>query len=515
MKEKVFTFSNIKNDIASGLVVFLVALPLCLAIAVASGASPFAGIIGGIVGGIIVGFLSNSQLSVTGPAAGLTAIVLAAITDLGAFDIFMLAVVLAGCIQVLLGFAKAGSLSNYFPTSVIEGMLTAIGIIIILKQIPHAFGFDKDPEGDFNFIEPTGNTELDTLIFSINNIHLGATLISITGLVILIVWDKIEFLKKIKLVPPALVTVIVGVLMNQAFVASGSSLAVLSGHLVKLPDISTISTSFSLPNFTQILNPKVWMVAVTIAIVASIETLLCIEATDKMDPLKRFTNTNTELKAQGIGNIISGLLGGLPITSVVVRSSANVNSGGRTKISTIVHGILLLLCVLSIPTILNMIPLATLAAILLMIGFKLAKPTLFIHMWKNGKKQFLPFIITVLGVVFIDLLKGVSIGLMVSIFLVLRENLKIAYSLDKINHNENDPYVLKLAQEVSFLNKAAIKRTLYSIPENNSIVIDASAAAYIDFDVIQLIKEFNNIASKEKNINVELVGFKEEYKMLH
>lgn len=515
MTEKIFSLSNLKTDLAAGVVVFLVALPLCLAIAVASGASPFAGVIAGVVGGIVVGLISNSQLSVTGPAAGLTAIVLTAITDLGAYDIFVLAVVIAGIIQLLLGFAKAGSLSNYFPSSVIEGMLTAIGIIIILKQIPHAFGYDADPEGDLDFIEPTGHNMLDTLASSINNIHAGALLITAICLGILIAWEQIPSLKKIKLIPPALVAVVAGIGLNQIFMATDSSLAVLSGHLVKLPALSEIENSFTFPNFKAIGNPLVWVTALTIAIVASIETLLCIEATDKLDPYKRFTNTNTELKAQGIGNIVSGLLGGLPLTSVVVRSTANINSGAKTKISTIMHGSLLLICVLAIPALLNQIPLAALAAILLMIGFKLAKPSLFVKMWKSGKKQFLPFAVTVIGVIFTDLLKGVSAGLIVSIFLVLRENLKVAYYFEKSDHASDKPFIMTLAQEVSFLNKAAIKRSLYKLPENSRVLIDATNAAYIDFDVLNTIKEFKNIGSKENNITVELIGFKEEYKMNH
>ncbi len=347
-------FSNVRGDLASGLVVFLVALPLCLGIALASGAPLFSGIVSGVIGGIVVGFLSNSALSVTGPAAGLTAIVLSAITDLGGFDIFLVAVILAGLIQIGLGFLKAGSFSNYFPTSVIEGMLAAIGIIIILKQIPHAFGHDVDNEGDFFFIEKSGNTTFDTLIESINYIHTGALIIALLSLAILITWDKVLALKKIKVIPGALVVVILSVLLNEFFIQTGSSLAIITqNHLVNLPTFTEISNGFALPNFAALTNEKVWIVALTIAIVASIETLLCIEATDKLDPYKRFTDTNRELKAQGIGNLLSGLLGGLPMTSVVVRSTANITSGGKTKFSTIFHGVLLFTFVLSIPFILT------------------------------------------------------------------------------------------------------------------------------------------------------------------
>lgn len=509
-------FSNLRGDLSSGLVVFLVALPLCLGIALASGAPLFSGIISGIIGGIVVGFFSHSNLSVSGPAAGLTAIILTAITDLGSFQIFLVAVILAGCIQIVLGYIKAGALSNYFPTSVIEGMLAAIGIIIILKQIPHAFGHDIDNEGDFFFIEKSGHNTFDTLIESINYIHLGALIIAVVSILILIAWEKIGFLKRLKLLPGALVVVVLSIILNQIFIAIESPLAVVNkSHLVSLPSFSEIREGFALPELSAFVNPKVWMVAVTIAIaiaiVASIETLLCIEATDKLDPWKRFTNTNQELKAQGIGNIISGFLGGLPMTSVVVRSSANINSGGKTKLSTIFHGALLLICVLAIPTVLNMIPLAALAAILLMVGYKLAKPAVFIHLWKSGWVRFVPFFITVIAVVGIDLLKGVGIGLTISILFLLYENLKVAYVFQKEKYKEGDVIVIKLAQEVSFLNKAAIKKTLGQIPAESKVVIDASMTTYIDFDVLEVIKDFVTNAEENKEIELTLKGFKEDY----
>jgi MFS superfamily sulfate permease-like transporter len=505
-------FSNVRGDLAAGLVVFLVALPLCLGIALASGAPLFSGIISGVIGGIVVGFLSNSALSVTGPAAGLTAIVLTAISDLGGFDIFLVAVILAGVIQIVFGFLKAGSFYNYFPTSVIEGMLAAIGIIIILKQIPHAFGHDIDNEGDFFFIEKSGHTTFDTLIESINYIHTGALIIALLSLAILIIWEKVPFLKKIKVVPGALVVVVVSIFLNEFFIQSDSSLAIVTqNHLVSLPSFTEIRNGFALPNFTSLTNEKVWIVAVTIAVIASIETLLCVEATDKLDPYKRFTNTNRELKAQGIGNILSGFLGGLPMTSVVVRSSANINSGGRTKLATVFHGFLLILFALSIPFVLNKIPLAALAAVLLMVGYKLAKPSVFIHLWKNGYSQFIPFVITVIAVVRIDLLKGVAIGLGVSVLFILYQNLKIAYSFKKESSQNGDVITIKLAQEVSFLNKAAIKSTLGSIPEGSELIIDASSTNYIDFDVVELIKDFRNVKAEDKNIKLTLKGFKDHY----
>lgn len=506
-----------KTDILSGAVVFLVALPLCLGIALASGAPLFAGIISGIIGGIVVGILSKSQLSVSGPAAGLTAIVLAAIGTLGSYQTFLVAVVLAGAIQIVLGLVKAGTISNYFPSNVIEGMLTAIGVIIILKQLPHAVGYDVDNEGDFFFIEKnTGHNTFSALIDAINYSHLGAITVTLVSLAILIAFNKIDFLKKLKVVPGALVVVVVGVLINEFFKSSGSSLAISQDHLVSLPvpkSFNDFVGQFSLPNFAEITRPDVWVVALTIAVVASIETLLCIEASDKLDPLKRYTDTNRELLAQGTGNILSGLLGGLPMTSVIVRTSANINSGGRTKTATIAHGILLLLAVVSIPMILNKIPLACLAAVLLMIGYKLASPTVFKHMWKSGKYQFIPFIVTVVAVVFTDLLEGVAIGLVVSVFFILRANLKLAYFFKKEEYHAGELITIKLAQEVSFLNKAAIKQTLNHLPKGSKVVIDATDTFYIDHDVVQLIKDFLSVGSQDKNIQVSLVGFKDEYTM--
>lgn len=507
----------LKTDILAGVVVFLVALPLCLGIALASGAPLFAGIISGVIGGIVVGVLSKSELSVSGPAAGLTAILLAAIGTLGSYETFLLAVVLAGAIQILLSLVKAGTISNYFPSNVIEGMLTAIGIIIILKQLPHAIGYDADNEGDFFFIEnKTGHNTFTAIIDAINYSHLGAIIVTLTSLAILIAFNKVELLRRIKVVPGALVAVIVGVTINEIFKASGSNLVISQEHLVNLPvpkSFGDFFGQFSMPNFAAIGNVEVWITGLTIAVVASIETLLCIEASDKLDPLKRYTNSNWELLTQGTGNILSGMIGGIPMTSVIVRTSANINSGGRTKIATITHGILLVIAVLSIPSILNKIPLACLAAILLMIGYKLASPAVFIHMWRSGKYQVIPFIVTVVAVVFTDLLEGVAIGLVVSIFFILRANLKLAYFFKKEEYKDGEVITIKLAQEVSFLNKAAIKQTLNHLPENSKVTIDATDTFYIDHDVVQLIRDFLTIGSKDKGVQVMLQGFKDEYKM--
>ena len=514
MTKKINLFANLKSDFSSGLVVFLVALPLCLGIALASGAPLFSGIISGIVGGIVVGYLSQSHISVTGPAAGLTAIVLTAITDLGSFNAFLLAVLLAGIMQLLLGFIKAGSISNYFPTNVIEGMLAGIGVIIFLKQIPHAFGYDKDYEGDLAFLQPDGENTFSEIFAILNHVQVGSVVITLISLTILILWTKVEFLKKIKLLPAALIAVIVSILVNEIFIQSGSSLAIKNDHLVSLPvptSIEEFKSIFIFPDFASITNSKVWIVAITIAVVASIETLLCIEASDRMDVQKRYTDTNVELKAQGIGNIISSLLGGLPMTSVVVRTTANNSAGAKSKMSTIIHGFFLLVSVLAIPALLNKIPLATLAAVLLLIGFKLADPKKIKHFWEKGKYQFVPFIATLLAVVFTDLLKGVALGMIISIVFVLKGNMQRAYKFRKEQYHDGDVIHIDLAQEVSFLNKAAIKSTLTSIPENSKVIINASDTVYIAHDVLDLIKEFKKIKSKEENIKVKLIGFKKAY----
>lgn len=504
-------------DLLSGMVVFLVALPLCLGIAVASGAPPFAGIITGIIGGIVVGSLSRSHVSVTGPAAGLIAIVLVAITDLG-YETFLLAVVIAGLIQLGLGLAKAGGISSYFPTGVIEGMLVAIGIIIIKKEIPHAIGYDLEHEGDFFSYQLLREDEgfWGEIIHAFNFAHTGAIIVTILSLLIIIMFNKVPALKKIKAIPGALVAVIAGVLLNELFKISKPEWVISNEHLVVLPTADSISAflgQFQTPSFGSFANPQVWVVGVTIAIVASIETLLCLEAGDKMDPLKRYSSANTELKAQGIGNILSGLIGGIPMTSVIVRTTANINAGAKTKWSAIFHGIFLLLAVVMIPGLLNKIPMASLAAILIMIGFKLASPKVFKHIWKSGLQQFIPFIVTVVAVVFTDLLKGVGIGLVVSIFYILKGNMKLAYQFRKEQYHEGETIHIDLAQEVSFLNKAAIKQTLADLPNNSKLIIDAGNTVYIDFDVLELLRDFLQYGAKERNIQVKLVNFKEDYKM--
>ncbi len=511
------SFSFNRADLLSGMVVFLVALPLCLGIAVASGAPPFAGIIAGIIGGVLVGALSNSNVSVSGPAAGLIAIVLLAVTQLG-YENFLVAVMIAGAIQLTLGFAKAGGISSYFPTSVIEGMLVAIGIIIIKKELPHAIGYDLENEGDFYSYQLLKEDQgfFGEIIHSFNFAHTGAITVAIVSLAILIAFNKISALKKIKTLPGALVAVLAGILINAGYQMFQPSLLIANEHLVTLPKASSIGgfiNQFTLPNFNGLSNPQVWITGITIAVVASIETLLCLEAGDKMDSNKRYSNANTELKAQGIGNIVSGLIGGMPMTSVIVRTTANINAGAKTKFSAIFHGLLLLLTVVAIPGILNMIPMASLAAILIMIGWKLASPKVFKHMWQSGLQQFIPFIVTVIAVVFTDLLKGVGIGLVVSIFYILKGNMKLAYRFSKEKYHAGETVYIDLAQEVSFLNKAAIKQTLSDLPTDSKVIVDAGNTVYIDFDVLQLLRDFVEFGAKERKINIQLINFKEEYNM--
>ncbi|GAB3645814.1 SulP family inorganic anion transporter [Echinicola sediminis] len=460
------------------------------------------------MGGIVVGFLSQSNVSVSGPAAGLTAIVIVAIQDLGGFEIFLVAVVLSGLIQLILGFLKAGSISNYIPSNVITGMLAGIGVIIFLKQIPVALGSDAEIGSGFAIF--TG------IAASFTGVQIGVIVVTAISLGILIGWENIPALKKLKLLPAALVAVIVGVVINEIFLMTGSPLAIGEDYLVSLPvpeSAEDFKNLITLPQFSAISNPEVWVVAITIAIVASIETLLCIEAADRMDPMKRVTNTNIELKAQGVGNIVSGLIGGLPMTSVVVRTTANVNSGAKSKMSAIIHGVFLLISVLSIPFLLNKIPLATLAAILLMIGYKLAKPATFKYFWNQGKYQFVPFIATLSAVVFLDLLKGVALGLVISVFFILRGNAKRVYYFNKEGYKDGDVIHVDLAQEVSFLNKAAIKQTLNHIPKGANVVIDASDTVYVAHDVLELIREFKDVQAPEREITVKLVGFKKAYNL--
>lgn len=503
-------FKYLKNDLPSSVVVFFVALPLCLGIALASGAPLFSGVIAGIIGGIVVGALSGSQIGVSGPAAGLAAIVLTAIGTLGGFENFLLAVVLGGIIQLVFGILKAGVIGYYFPSSVIKGMLTGIGIIIILKQIPHFFGYDPDPEGDFAFFQVDGKNTFSEILEALNNISPGATLVAIIGLVILLLWDKVLSKKgKIfKLIQGPLVAVAVGIIFF-VLTKGNDTLNISADHLVSVPipkDASSFFAQFSFPNFGAIGNPQIWITAFTIALVASLETLLCVEATDKLDPHKNVTPTNRELLAQGTGNIISGMIGGLPITQVIVRSSANIQSGGRTKMSAIIHGFLLLISVILIPRLLNMIPLSVLAAILFIVGFKLAKPALFKTMYDLGWKQSIPFFVTVIGIVFTDLLIGIGLGLAVGIIVILLKSYQNSHFLH-IEDKSNGKHKIKmtLAEEVTFFNKGAILKELESLPRDTSLELNLINTRYLDNDIIEILEDFT-LKAKERNIDIKLVS---------
>ena len=507
-------FSNAKNDVLAGLIVFLIALPLCLGIAQASNAPLFSGIVAGVVGGVVIGFLSKSNLSVSGPAAGLVAIVIGAIGQLGAFDIFLCAVIIAGALQLILGFVRAGSIANYFPSSVIEGMLAGIGITIILTQVKEAVGY-KRPIAEDVMSDGELGAASQPIWEALHHVQPGAIIIALVCLAILVLWST-KAMKKVQMIPAGLVVVIVGTLLNQLFASVAPQYYLSGASLVSLPIPASATEffgQFTLPNFSGFSNPLVWQTGVVIAVVASIETLLCIEATDKLDPLKRFTPGDSELKAQGIGNIVSGLIGGLPITSVIVRSSANINAGGRTKLSAITHGVLLLVCVAAIPFILNMIPKASLAAILIFTGYRLCRPAIFSHMWHAGKSQFIPFLITAVAVVGLDLLKGVGIGMAIAIVYLLKNNMNIPFYFKKGSYRNKQVLKLELAQEVSFLNKASIKQTLDNLPENSSIVLDATNTFYIDYDVLELIREFTVTQAKDRNIKISLIGFQDQYEI--
>jgi len=503
---KIFNFKYLKSDFSSGLVVFLVALPLCLGVALASGAPLISGIIAGVVGGIVVGALSGSQLGVSGPAAGLAVTVLTSIAELKAYDTFLLAVVLAGVFQIILGLLKAGVIGYYFPTSVIKGMLTAIGIIIILKQIPHAMGIDLDYEGDESFFQRDGQNTFSELGRITELFNEGALVIGLISLGIMILWEQ-PFIKRNKIlnmIPGALLAVVAGIILNTGLNILPAFFHLESNHLVSLRITNSIGdffTLFQVPNFAAINNFAVWKVALVIAIIASLETLLSVEATDKLDPDSRITPTNRELQAQGAGNILSGLLGGLPLTQVIVRSSANIQAGGKTNLATVVHGLILLVCTIAIPTVLNQIPLASLAIVLIMVGYKLAKPAIFKEMYREGRDQFVPFVVTVVAVVFTDLLEGIGVGVFVAMLYILYTNYKGSMSFMR----EGNSVLIQFNKDIFYFNKSELKIKLASLKEGDMVYIDGTKSSFIDHDIFLTLEDFQKEV-KNRKITVEFKG---------
>ncbi|MCO6456359.1 MAG: bifunctional SulP family inorganic anion transporter/carbonic anhydrase [Pirellulaceae bacterium] len=512
---QLFTPQTVFRDLAAGLVVFLVALPLCLGVALASDAPLSAGLMAGVVGGILVGLVSRSHTSVSGPAAGLTAIVASQIAKLGSFEAFLLAVVFAGVIQIGLGVARAGFIAAFFPSSVIKGLLAAIGVILILKQFPHLLGRDTDPEGEMAFQQPDHETTFSELGEALWHIHPGALAVGLFSIVFLVLWDRIKPLKKSPVPAPLLVVLcgVAGTFLSQRL---GGFWLIEPSHLVQVPlaeDLEGFRQFLRWPAFDQVLNPAIYMAAVTIAVVASLETLLNLEAVDKLDPQQRKSPPSRELFAQGVGNVACGLLGGLPVTSVIVRSSVNISAGGRTKLATIVHGVLVIVCVALVPQWLNLIPLSCLAAILMVTGFKLASPKLVRQMWKEGRNQFLPFVVTVVAIVLTDLLIGILIGLAISLGFILHSNFRRPLRRIVEKHASGEVLRIELSNQVSFLNRAVLQKTLASVPRGGHVLLDARNTDYIDPDILDLIADFRQNGAPAHQVEVSLVGFKDRYQM--
>ena len=508
---------DIRHDLPAGIVVLFVAVPLCLGIALASGAPLFSGLIAGIVGGIVVGSLSGSALGVSGPAAGLAVIVVEAIHTLGSFQTFLLAVFIAGALQIALGVAKAGVLGYFFPSAAIKGMLSGIGLLIILKQIPHAFGWDSDPEGDFGFIQPDGETTISSIMRAAEHVEPSALLIASVALAILLLWEKVLAPRGrfFRLVQGPVVAVGFGIAFQLYATRFAPSWALGGQHLVNVPvaqSMADLGNLFVMPDWTQLGNPAVYVAAVTIAVVASLETLLCLEATDKLDPQKRVTPANRELLAQGTGNMLSGLIGGLPITQVIVRSSANIQSGGRTKLSAIIHGVLLLIFAFALPRVLNLIPLAVLASVLLVVGYKLAKPALFLDMYRLGPAQFIPFVVTIVGILATDLLTGVVLGVVIAVGAILHDNYLNSHFLHvelTDTPGARHQVHLRLAEQVTFLNRGAILRELSAIPNGSRVTVDLRNTVSIDHDVLEILNDFEATANT-RNIVFERIESESE-----
>jgi len=494
------------DDVRAGVVVFLVALPLCLGIALASGAPLFSGLIAGISGGIVVTLFSRSRHGVSGPAAGLAVMVAAGIETLG-LETYLLAVIVCGVVQVAAGFARAGVIAHYFPSSVIKGMLAGIGIILILKQVPHALGYDQSFEGELEFFQLDGHNTFSEIGFALRALSPGAIMVSVASLGILLLWQRPSFKQSriAKALPAPLLVVLLGIGFNRTLGALVPEFAISREHLVNVPMSSSVGeflSHFTRPDFSQIMNPEVYVVGLTLALIASIETLLSVEATDNLDPEKRVTPTNQELKAQGLGNIVSGLLGGIPLTQVIVRSTANIESGGKTPLASFIHGVLLLLCVATVPGLLNEIPLASLAAILIVIGYRLARVSLFRQMWNEGFWQFVPFAVTIVGLVFTDLLTGIMVGMAVAFFEILIYNYQLNFYREETGHGS---FKIRLTEHMTFLNKAALKRILREVPPGCSLTIDMSGTRILDHDVREVIQDFS-AHSEADDIRLTILG---------
>jgi MFS superfamily sulfate permease-like transporter len=507
------------EDLRSGLVVFLVALPLCLGVALASKAPVISGLFAGTIGGIVIGIISNSHISVSGPAAGLTAVMAASLATLNSYHLLVLAVFIAGFIQLIFGFLRAGSISNYIPSAAIKGMLFGIGIILIIKQIPHFFGYDNDPEGDLDFFQVDGENSFSEMINALNFICPPSLIVGILSIAILLVWEFkcVKSHRILKQIPAPLLVVAMGITCAWLFSKYGGVWIIDRQHMVDFPEPLKATNWHSLffwPDFNGFKNPAVYKIAFVIAAVASIETLLCIEAVDKLDPKKNITNTNRELVAQGIGNMVSGLIGGLPVTSVIVRSSANLNAGAKTKWSTIIHGILLAVTMVFIPGILMMIPNSCLAAILIVTGYKLARISIFVSVYREGWKYFLPFATTIITMLFSDLLIGIGCGMIVSFIFILLENMAIPFEVDEENFEGKKHTLVRVSQHITFLHKGRFANTLKNLPENSILTVDARKTTYMDRDVTELLNEFQSRA-KQKNIQTHYINIKEVTILTH
>ncbi len=505
-------FEDLKKDIPASIVVFLVALPLCLGVALASGAPIISGIISGIIGGIVVGIISRSHISVSGPAAGLTAVVFAAIHQLGDFQTFLMSVIIAGVIQIIGAYLRAGFIANYVPTSVIKGLLSSIGIILVLKQIPHAFGYDGIAEEDFSFVQSDNENTFSELLNIFNYFSYGAITVSVLSILILIYWKKIPF-AWLRNIPASLFVVVFGIVINAVFNQFVPFLVIHEDHLVSIPKIDNINSLFTFPTFSSLANYNVWTVGVSIAMIASLETLLNLEAVANIDPHKRKVSPNRELLAQGYGNLVSGLIGGIPITSVIVRSSVNINAGAKTKMSTILHGVLLIISVFLLTPLMNKIPLASLAAILILTGYKLVEIKTFKSKFKKGWNQFIPFIVTIIAILFSDLLVGILIGLGVSILFLLKSNYRNPFKIKTEKMNVKETITIELPNQVSFLNKASIKNTLWKLPPNSNVIIEARNSDYIDEDILEIVNTFKDTIAVENNIQLNIYGFKEKFRI--